>query len=150
MKKTIMVIAVAAVIAAFAQPAAAKTPTGWPPFPRHESSWAALIARLVHPPNKHIARANRYVEKCLASTAPSGFEAHNYDVAQGELVVWWGPQEYQANTTQIWWAHWPKKDHNPTLAGVMFSTYGFPVDGPLYQAIDACTSQAVNRDMMRG
>lgn len=101
-------------------------------------------------PDRHIRRANRYLARCLAPTSPAGVDVHDRDVAQGEFVAWWGAGEFQSGTVQVWWAHWPRRDHNPTLAGVIFSTFGIGVDSDLYRRVDACTTQAVNRDEARG
>lgn len=150
MRLAIVTALLAVLVAAGAGSARAGSPAPWPKRPEG-SGWAQLIRELMGPKiDKHERRANRYVEACLADSSPAGFERHDYDVAQGELVAWWGAAEYQTGTVQIWWAHWPAKDHNPTLAGVMFSAYGIPVGGPLYNEVDRCTTAAVNRDIWRG
>lgn len=135
MRKALVAAIAAALIAAVG---ASSARAGWP-----KESLSPAFARFFHATDRHIRRANRYLTKCLAATAPSGEEVHNYDVAQGEFVAWWGAAEFQAETIQVWWAHWPKRDHDPGLAGVIFSTYGVPVPGSLYSLVDRCTSQAV-------
>lgn len=148
--RALLFAAVVAGVMLSSKPAAGANLPAWGSWPAPPSGLVGrLLERFPHP-NRHIARANRYLERCLASTAPAGQDAVSWDRAQGEFVVWWGAGEYQTGTVQVWWAHWPKRDHNPTLAGVMFSTYGVPLDGPVYAAVDRCTGAAVNRDEERG
>lgn len=130
-------LAVAVLAACFAAPARAAAPI---------ASVPGLAQAISHRLDRHERRANRFLGRCLAPTSPVGVEAHSYDVAQGEFVAWWGAAEYQPGTVQVWWAHWPKRDHNPGLAGVIFSAYGVPVGSELYQRVDTCTSAAVERD----